>query len=387
MPLRSHTACRIALFWAVAHLAASPVSAQKAAKESEAFFAGKKIPHLDIEIAAKPLSLLRLEPRTYVKATITVGDTVYPDVGIHLRGGLGSFRPLHDKPGLTLNMNKFGEDKLYHGMDKWHLCNSVQDPGFLSELVCGEMMRAAGVPASRIHHAVVTLNGRKLGMYYLKEGYDKHFLKRNFTTSDGNLYDGGFLTDIDQPIQILREKNDVKDRADLKALAAAAREPDLKKRFARLEKLLDMDVFISGFVVQAILGDWDGYVFNRNNYRVYHDPNRDKIVFIPSGMDQEFGNAERGPLIPPMKGLVARAVLETPEGRARYLKRMAEVNKTVMVAERWNKRLDELQERLQPEIAKLDARAGADFPNQVKRIREFFRIRPGSIERQLKAAK
>lgn len=378
---------RLALPCMFAFLAANPVFAQKAAVESAAFFKSDKIVHLDIEIGSKPLSLLRLDPRKYVTATLTEGDNVYPDIGIHLRGGLGSFRPIDEKPGLTLNINKFGEDKLFHGMDKWHLCNSAQDPSYLSELICGEMMRAAGVPTSRIHHAVVTLNGRPLGMYYLKEGYDKHFLKQHFKNADGNFYDGGFLRDIDQPLQLVRTKDDVKDWADLKALTAAAREPDLKKRFEKLEKLLDMDIFISNFVMQAILGDWDGYVFNRNNYRVYHDPKRDKIIFIPSGMDQEFGNAVQGPLIPPMNGLVAKAVLQTPEGRARYLKRMAEINTTIMVPERWHKRLDELQARVQPELAKIDAAAGRDYAKQVDRIRKFFRDRPKSIERQLKAAK
>ncbi len=377
----------LALPCVLALLAVNPVLAQKEAKESAAFFKSDKIVHLSIEIGSKPISLLRLDPRKYVTATLTEDDVVYPDIGVHVRGGLGSFRPIDGKPGLTLNMNKFGEDKLFHGMDKWHLCNSAQDPSYLSEFICGELMRAAGVPASRIHHAVVKLNGRQLGMYYLKEGYDKHFLKEHFKNSDGNVYDGGFLRDIDQPLQLVRTKDDVKDWADLKALTAAAREPDLKKRFASLEKLLDMDVFISGFVLQAILGDWDGYVFNRNNYRIYHDPKRDKIIFIPSGMDQEFGNAVQGPLFPPMNGLVAKAVLQTPEGRARYLKRMAEINTTIMVPERWHKRLDELQARVQPELTKLDAVAGRDYVNQVKRIRNFFRDRPKSIERQLKATK
>ena len=74
-------------------------------------------------------------------------------------------------------MDKFGRTRRFHGMDKFHLANSVQDPSYLSELICGELFRAAGVPASRIGHAVVTINGRKRGLYYLKEGYDRDFLQ------------------------------------------------------------------------------------------------------------------------------------------------------------------------------------------------------------------
>lgn len=368
------------------------VEAEKSAQKSAAYFKTEKISHLEVTIApspgvVKPLAQLMKDPHKYVKASITEGDTVYPDVGVHLRGGLGSFRALHEKAGLTLNMNKFATNSSFHGMDKWHLANSAQDGSYLSELVCNEMLRAAGVPAPRITHATVSINGQMRGFYVVKEGYDKHFLKQNFKTADGNFYDGGFLRDVDQNLQLVRTKKDVKDWADLKALVAAAREPDPQKRFERLEKLLDMDMFISGFCIQAILGDWDGYVFNRNNYRVYHDPDRNKIIILPSGLDQEFGNADQGPLVPPMKGMIAIAVFNTPEGKARYLKRMAEINQTIMDPVKWNKRLDELQARLQPEIAKVDPKAAANYPNEVKRIRDFFNIRGKSIERQLKAVK
>src|SRR5205807_8898946 len=164
---------------------------------------------------------------------------------------------------------------------------------------------------------VVTVNGRRRGLYYLKEGYDRFFRKRHFTSADGNLYDGGFLRDLDQPLQLLSGKGDVKNHADLKALVAAAREGNPAKRFQRLEKLLDLDRFLSFLALEVITWDWDGYPLNRNNYRVYHDPRRDKIIFIPSGMDQMFGNPG-GPLLPGFQGLIARALMETPEGRRRY---------------------------------------------------------------------
>ncbi len=56
---------------------------------------------------------------------------------------------------------------------------SPLDPRFMNELLSGEVFQAAGVPAPRIVHAVVILNGRTLGLYYLKEGHDKGFLKQS----------------------------------------------------------------------------------------------------------------------------------------------------------------------------------------------------------------
>ncbi|MSQ96724.1 MAG: hypothetical protein EXR98_19520 [Gemmataceae bacterium] len=361
-------------------------SAQSPAKQSAAFFKSDKVLDLVIDLGPKDLDALRRNPRAYAKATLKDGDKTYKDIGIHIKGAAGSFRGIDDKPGLTLNMNKFDQEKLFYGMDKWHLANSVQDPSYLSELICGELFRAAGVPAARVAHATLTINGRKRGLYYLKEGYDKHFLHQQFKNHHGNLYDGGFLREIDQPLQLLMGRADVKDRADLKALAAAAREPDAKKRFDRLEKVLDMDRFISYLVLEAITWDWDGYPMNRNNYRLYHDPERDKIVFLPSGMDQMFGNPG-GPILPGFQGMVASAVVNSPEGKKRYYARMAEIHKDIFKPDVMLKRLDELQARVQPVLRSIDKGAGNDFPNQVNRLRDGIRQRHKSIEQQLKNIK
>src|SRR6185312_1340486 len=191
------------------------------------------------------------------KATLKEGDKTFANVAVHLKGAAGSWRNFDDKPGLTINMDKFKDDQRFHGMDKFHLANSVQDPSYLSELICGEIFRAAGVPASRIGHALVVINGRKQGLYCLKEGYDKEFLKEHFKKANGNFYDGGFLRDIDQPLELIHTKDDVPDRKDLQALVAAAREPDAKKRFAKLDKLLDLDCFMSYMVVESLVWDWD----------------------------------------------------------------------------------------------------------------------------------
>lgn len=377
--------CLAALLTLLSVQVPAPAAGGKAAlKESDAFFGKTPVVEITIELDAKDADSLRREPRKYVRVTVKEGGTTYKDVGMHLKGAAGSSRGFDDKPGLTLNMNKFGEEQLFHGMDKVHLSNSVQDPSYLSELICGDLFRAAGVPASRIGHAVVTLNGKKRGLYYLKEGYDKNFLRRHFNNSDGNLYDGGFLQDVDKPLQVLFSKDAAKNHVDLKGLAAAAQEKNLNERFTKLEKLLDMDRFITYLALETITWDWDGYPMNRNNYRIYHDSARDKLVFIPSGMDQMFGNLD-GPLFPNYQGLIARSVLETPEGKKRYLARMAQIMTDVFKVDALLKRLDELEARVQPALAGVDAGAGRDYKNQVNRLRNAIRERPKKIEAQLKA--
>lgn len=356
---------------------------QKPAEASDSYFKSAKIVKLDLEIGAKEMESIRNNNRKYVGCTLKEDDKVVgTEVGIHLKGAAGSFRGIDDKACLTLNMDKFKKGQTFHGMDKFHLANSVQDPSYISELICGEIFRAAGVPASRIHHVIVSINGKRRGLYYLKEGYDSFFLKKHFGNSDGNFYDGGFLRDIDQPLQLVSPgENDAKNHADLKALLASAREKPAE-RFAKIEKLLEMDKFLAYMALEVIMWDWDGYPMNRNNYRLYHDVKTNKITFIPSGMDQMFGDPN-GTILPGFQGFLSRAIIETPEGKERYLKKMADIMKNVFKPDELNKRLDELEARVQPALASVDAGAGRDYKNQVNRLRNAFKVRQKSVEDQL----
>src|SRR5438045_7912863 len=102
------------------------------------------------------------------------------------------------------------------------------------------MFRSAGVPAARTTHARVYLNEKDLKLYVLKEGFDKIFLRKYNKNVKGNLYDGGFLRDITEPLELI-SGSEAKDRRELKALAAAANEADPAPRMEKLNKLLDMD--------------------------------------------------------------------------------------------------------------------------------------------------
>ncbi len=274
------------------------------------FLATTPLPIFKITVDDANLKKLKQEPRKYVRCTIANGDKTYKEVAIHLKGAAGSFRGWDDKPALTLNCDKFVLDQNYQGLDKFHLNNSVQDGSYMNEIVCSQLAQKMGLPTARATHAVVELNGRKMGLYVFKEGYDKGFLKRNFPeASKGNLYDGGFLQDVDQNLQL--DVGTPNEHKDLKALAAACRIGDAKKRYEAVEKLVNVDLFVKNAALQILGCDWDGYMRNRNNYRLYFPSKEGKAVFVPHGMDQMFANPGEG-LWPGWGGMVARAILEYP---------------------------------------------------------------------------
>src|SRR5258705_9140398 len=59
-----------------------------------------------IEIAQPELDKLRAQNRAYVHAALTVGEQVFPDVAVRLKGQ-GSFRPLDDKPSFAVKVDEF----------------------------------------------------------------------------------------------------------------------------------------------------------------------------------------------------------------------------------------------------------------------------------------
>ena len=359
----------------------------KAAKASAAFFDGGAVPELRIEIAPDQLKKLRANHRTYVLCTITETLTVagvrtetkYTDVGIKLKGSVGSFREIDDRPALTLNADKFHDGQSFHGLDKFHLNNSVQDGSLLSELVSAHLFRQAGVPAARATHARVWLNKRDLGVYVLKEGLDKTFLRDYFDAPTGNLYDGGFCREIDQPLQKDNGKGP-DDHSDLKALRAACAVPDVAKRRDELEKVLDIDQFLTFAAMEMLTCHWDGYCRNRNNYRIYFNPRHGKAVFLPHGMDQMFGDPNF-PLFE-LGGIVGSAVMQVPEFRQRYRKRLDELA-PLLDPEKVNPVIDGVVKRLTPVLEAMNRDQARGYLGNMQGFKERVKARLPAARRVL----
>lgn len=358
--------------------AADPTASRQAA--GDAFFDGP-IQRIDITLPKPQWDALNRENRKYVRASVKVGDRTYPDVGIHLKGAAGSFRPLDQNPALTLNFDKFVEGQEFHGLDKIHLNNSVQDSTMMTEYICAELFRRAGIPCPRVTHARVILNGRNLGVYVVKEGFDKFFLKQNFKDAKGNLYDGGFLREITDDLQKTSGPNP-NDRSDLKALAEAANEGDLARRVERLGTLLELDRFITYNAMDVMIWNWDGYGMKRNNYRIYHDPGTGRMTFLTTGMDQMFWEPG-GPIAPDFQGLVSRSVMQVPEFRQRYFARMGELLTNVFKVEAITNRINWLEARINPALAEYDKGAAGNHHNAVSELRGKIIQRAANIRQQL----
>src|SRR3954463_12826894 len=367
---------RIIAFFVSMVLALQITKAESPSAPGAELFNDTKVRTLEIEIVGSELEALKKDNRQYVRGWVRDGATSFTNVAIHLKG-MGSFRPLQDKPSFAVRFDKFVLDQTFCGMTKVLVNNSSQDPSYLAEYMSTSLFRDAGLPAARVTHVFVRFNGRDLGLYVLIEAMNKEFLHQHFKSARGNLYEA-YTQDIDQ--QLDQDSGKPSDQADRKALVAALKLANPAQRWNEMGKVLDVDEFVSFLALEMFVGHTDGYAMNRNNYRIYHDPYSDKFVFITHGLDWGFSNPGVG-IQPPPNSLVVRAVLETPQGRALYRERLQQLFTNAF-------KLDVMTNRVNRMAAKLKAAARTpaeanEWVNQANGMNERILQRARSITDQL----
>jgi len=351
-------------------LAAAPTT------RADALFAGE-VPVIELAIPAEGLKKLAQDPRTLVEFTLKEpGQPALERCAIKLKGSPGSFRQINDtRPGFSIRTAKTTE-QLFHGLTKFQLNNCAQDGSMIHELLAGEIARAAGVPASRCAHAYVTMGGKVLGVYVLKEGFDGEFLRPFFKDTHGHLYDGGLHNDIHPELEL--DKGDPKDKSRITEFTNALREGDPARRRDRLGRILDIDAYLRHLAVENILVHGDGYSYRANNYRVYEDPASGRFHFILHGMDNVFGVDSWGqssprayvfasPVVAPLyPGASVTAVAQALWGdkqdaalRERFRRQAFAVYAQAIQGRDWARRTEEVTANLKAKLLPVDPQEAA----------------------------
>ena len=260
--------------------------------------------------------------------------------------------------------------------------NGTQDNSFLNEQMSCEIARMAGVPASRCAHAIVKWQKRDLGLFVFKEAFDKDFLAKFFSNPAGDLYDGGFVQDIS--MNMVKDQGDRERKDNVKELIAACQEGDQKKRWERLDKIVDIDEYLSFTAVEALACHWDGYNFKANNYRLYFDADTGKAIFFIHGTDQTFGDANF-PITRDPGSMVGQAVMSNPEWKQAYHERVAKIYNDVLKPIDWPARVVEVGEKVKAALALKDPNWAKDYENRIHEAHDRVANRIAGVAKQLNA--
>lgn len=361
--------------------ATSPAAAARRFDPTDEVFERVDITTLTLEIAPAERAKMAENAREYVRCRLREqGGETWDDVAVKLKGAAGSFRELDDKPAFTLNMEKFGTPQSFHGLRKLHLNNSVQDDTYLHEWLCAGLFRQAGIAAPRVAHARVYLDDRELGLYVLKEGFDRRFIARHFAADDGNLYDGGFCQDID--VDLKRDVgNGVDDFSDLHLLRDACYLAEPAERWQRIADRLDVDAFLTFAAMELMTCHWDGYCQTKNNYRLYFDTASHKAFFLPHGMDQMFGEPGASILETP-GAIVASAVLQNPEWRQQFRDRIRRLIHLFHPPDPLLSQVDRMAQRIRPVLAEVDPQQAGSYAERINELKARLVARAENLVQQ-----
>lgn len=332
-------------------------------------FTPRRVLVLALQMDAPAVAALRTnsDNHAYVRCSFRGGGLSLTNVGIHCKGDSAG-QLLEGRPDFTVTFDKFVRGQAFHGQKRLLLQSSREDPSYLSAPVAFALFRQAGVPAPRCGFARVQLNGRDLGLYVLIEGENRDFLRRHFGNDDGNLYDEGETHDVTGKLD--KDHGGRKDdQSDVGALVAATRVTDPGERWRQLQKRLDMDRFLAFTAMEVLLWNEESYALGARQFRLYHDPATDRLVFFAKGVERVLTKTD-GPALPQCKGVVARAVLTTPEGRRRYRQVVSRLLDTVFVPEKVESLSREIAAVIRPAAAEDGAEGGKAFDAAVARFCE-----------------
>ena len=273
------------------------------------------------------------------KADISVDGNKIKSVGIRTKGFIGSLNP--ERPSLKIKFNEYVDQSPVQGLDRLTLNNNVQDVSLASQFLTYKLFNKAGIPAPRVSHCRVTVNGEYLGVYSHVESVRSPFIKKHFQRSSGELYEGTISDFYPIAVQNIEAKNSYTEKNRTQALKLAEI-LETKEGFDLNEakKYINLKQFVRFWAMESLLGFWDGYTNNQNNYYAYSNPNDQKrFHFIPWGADGaftkgrgpfgKFGGDENHPNSVYSQSMLANRLFQSDEVKVLYKATMVDILKNV----------------------------------------------------------
>ena len=293
------------------------------------------------------------KPFDYVPANLAIDGTDVGKVAIRKKGFVGSLD--YNRPSFKIQIDKYEKKKMFAGVDTLTLNNNNQDGSRVHQLVGYQFFRAAGLPASHCNLALVSVNGKSLGVYSNVESLDKHHFRRAFKSAKGTLYEGTVCDfHVHSLVRFERKFGSKKAIASIKN-ASIALDSDDRSILGNLGRHLDLDRFYRYWAAEVLVGHWDGYVSNKNNYFVYFDSKSERLHFLPWGLDQLATDRNmfwRQGFDPPKSvkadAAIPRRLYKNPEARKKYFAAMRSLLDEVWDEDKLVAQIDDLQAMIDP---------------------------------------
>lgn len=219
-------------------------------------------------------------------------DTVLQSVGIRIRGNTSRYSK---KKSFKIDFKEYGGEQFFK-LKKFNLKPNNNDPSQLRETLSWQMYRNMNVAAARTNYIQLYINGEYMGVYLNVENIDDEFVDRRFGNEAGNLYKCTWGSTLDIGLSVydnsryeIKTNEEINNRSKLQALVNLLANTQDELWPDKLEQLFNVDHYLRQLAVESIIGHWDGYSFNTNNFYLYEDPETNRIQYIPYDLDNTWG--------------------------------------------------------------------------------------------------
>jgi spore coat protein H len=217
-------------------------------------------------------------------------------VGFRVRGNTSRNA---GKKSFNIDFNEFVPGQKFIDVDNMNLIGNHNDPSQLRAWLSGEILKDAELPVSRSSYVKLFINNEYKGLYLNNEAIDDEFLQSRFINDDtGNLYKCIWGADLmyqgTNPLAYssvyeLKTNKTLNDYSGIIHFLEVLYSSSISEFPCAIQEVFDVDLYLKTLVYEILIGHWDGYAGNKNNYYLYQRPSDGKFVFIEYDMDNTFG--------------------------------------------------------------------------------------------------
>ncbi len=237
---------------------------------------------------------------TFIFDNGEIKDTI-ENIGFRLRGNTSRYSA---KKSFKISFNTYEPGRKWYGLEKLNINGEHNDPTVARSKICWDLLREMEVPAPRCNHVQLYFNGQYIGLFVNVEHIDEEFVQLRFGNNDGNLFKCLWPADLNykgsnpdlyketaagRRTYDLSTNTDEDDYADLAHFIDVLNNTPINNLPCELEKVFNVNTYLKAMAADILTGNWDGPIYNKNNFYLYHNVASGKFEYIPYDLDNTLG--------------------------------------------------------------------------------------------------